>query len=72
VAWIVTGRVNLRCSRVNLTPMSPTSTRSRGARDNWCSVLPMQKNWLYTILVVGGIILAAMLAYSFLGWTGMR
>jgi hypothetical protein len=32
----------------------------------------MQKNWLYTILVVGGIILVAMLAYSILGWTGMR
>jgi len=32
----------------------------------------MQRNWLYTILAVGGIILAAMLAYSILGWTGMR
>lgn len=32
----------------------------------------MQKNWLYTILVVGGIILGAMLAYSILGWSGMR
>jgi hypothetical protein len=38
----------------------------------WYSVGHMQKNWLYTILAVGGIILAAMLAYSILGWTGMR
>ena len=41
-------------------------------RDIQCSSLPVQKNWLYIILVVGGIILAAMLAYSILGWTGMR
>lgn len=32
----------------------------------------MRKHWLYTILVVGGIILVAMLAYSILGWTGLR
>jgi hypothetical protein len=33
---------------------------------------PVQKNWLYTILGVGDIILAAIVAYSILGWTGMR
>jgi hypothetical protein len=29
-------------------------------------------NWLPVILVVAGIIVLAMLAYSILGWTGMR
>jgi hypothetical protein len=29
-------------------------------------------NWLPIILVVAGIIALAMLAYSILGWTGMR
>jgi hypothetical protein len=32
----------------------------------------VQNRWLITILAVGGIILAAMLAYSILGWSGMR
>ena len=49
------------------------STGGEAARTTtlWCN-WHMQKNWLYTILGVGGIILAAMLAYSILGWTGMR
>ena len=29
-------------------------------------------NWLPVILVVVGVIVLAMLAYSILGWTGMR
>jgi hypothetical protein len=29
-------------------------------------------NWLPVILVVAGVIVLAMLAYSILGWTGMR
>jgi hypothetical protein len=29
-------------------------------------------NWLPIILVVVGVIVLAMLAYSILGWTGMR
>jgi hypothetical protein len=29
-------------------------------------------NWLPIILAVAGIIVLAMLAYSILGWTGMR
>jgi hypothetical protein len=32
----------------------------------------MTPNWLPIILVVIGVIVLAMLAYSILGWTGMR
>ena len=57
---------NVAAARIP-TLLNVLSAASRARR-----VRAMEKHWLITVLVVMGVILAAMLAYSVLGWFGYR